>query len=630
MRLTIFIFLLFTITLTAQDLKLAEVYTNHAVIQRGKMVNVWGWSAPNASIFLTLDNYKFRGKANEKGEWEIPLAKFKAGGPHQMTVTSGKQRIVLEDLYFGDVWICSGQSNMEWTVAQSEEMDSIINYGNLPNIRHIKVNRTYDYKPSNHLDAGEWQVASPETIGDFTGVGFHFAKSIIENHDVPIGLLHSSWGGSRIEAWMSEDLLEKSGKTANMKAIEEERKQFEVLAQKYSKIPAEITNDTWKNENFTTENWQDAILPGAWELNGFPNMNGEVYYRKEVELSATQANQTSKISLSAIDDNDDTYINGKLVGSTQAWDALRVYDIPKNTLKNGNNVIAVKVEDGYGGGGFHGAAEEMFLQMGEEKIPLSGDWKMQIGKVDFMTEMQHQPAVLYNKMMHPLNRYSACGVIWYQGESNAGGQDAIDYANLFKNMITDWRSIRNEPEMKFYWVQLANFMNSTEDANKESSWAVLRQSQSAALSLEHTAEAIIIDAGEADDIHPKDKKTVGQRLARAARAQVYGETDLIYKSPRIIDVKSEKNALILTYENEGKGLEIKSGENELKGFAIADEKGVFHWAKAEIVKPNQVKIWSEKVSNPTQLKYAWADNPDTANLYNSAGLPAAPMTKTLK
>ena len=630
MRLITFIVLFFALNLSAQDLKLAEIFTNHAVLQRGKMLKIWGWSAPNATLFLTLDKEKFRGKANEYGEWEIPLAKFKAGGPHQIKVTSGKESITLEDLYFGDVWICSGQSNMEWTVAQSEEMDSIINYDSLPNIRHIKVNRTYDYEPSNHLDAGEWQVASPETIGDFTGVGFHFAKSIIENYDVPIGLLHTSWGGSRIEAWMSEELLEKSGKKADMQAVKDERTQFEILGKKYAEIPTEITNETWKNEGLNTENWQNATLPGTWELNGFPNMNGEVYYRKEIELTAKQASQIAKISLSTIDDNDYTYINGKLVGFTRAWDAFRRYEIPENILKAGKNVIAVKVVDGYGGGGFYGASDDMFLENGEQKISLSGTWKMQIGKVDFMTEMQHQPTVLYNKMMHPLNRFSARGVLWYQGESNAAGQDAIDYANLFKNMITNWRSIRNEPDLKFYWVQLANFMKPTNDANGASDWAILRQSQSAALALEHTAEAVIIDVGEADDIHPKDKKTVGQRLARAARAQVYGETDLVYKSPRIKSSKVEKNALILTFENVGEGLKLRAGEKDLKGFAIANADGIFRWAKAEIIAPNQVKIWTDEPSDIKQVRYAWADNPEDANLYNSADLPAAPMIKILK
>lgn len=630
MRLTIFLFLIFTLNLPAQYLQLAEVFTDHAVLQRGKMLKVWGWSAPHAVIFLTLDKNRFRGKANEKGEWEIPLAKFKAGGPHRMTVSVGQEKITLEDLYFGDVWICSGQSNMEWTVAQSEEIDSIKNYGRLPNIRHLKVNRTYDYEVSNHLDAGEWEIASPETIGAFTGVGFHFAKSIIENHDVPIGLLHSSWGGSRIEAWMSEDLLMKSGKEADMASIKNELEELELLSEKYKEITPEVINGLWKEANFIPQNWMNAELPGRWETNGFPNMNGEVYYRKTIELTEQEAKQANKITLAKIDDNDQTYINGKLIGETNAWDALREYEIPENTLKAGKNVIAIKVVDNFSGGGSHGLAEDMFLQIGEQKKSLAGRWKMQLGEVSFLPEMQNQPAVLYNKMIYPLNRFPARGVLWYQGESNAGVQDAIDYSDLFKGMITNWRSVRNEPDMEFYWVQLANFMKATEDANQPSSWAVLRSSQSAALDLEHTAEAIIIDVGEADDIHPKDKKTVGQRLALAARAQVYGETNLAYKSPRVSDLKSEKNTLVLTFENVAEGLKIKQGEKKLKGFAIADENGVFQWANAEIIAPNQVRVWSDKIEKPSQVRYAWADNPDTANLYNSEDLPAAPMTKTLK
>ena len=630
MRLTIFIFLLFTLNLPAQELKLAEVFTNHAVLQRGKMLKVWGWSAPNASIFLTLDKYRFRGIANENGEWEITLAKFKAGGPHQMMVTDRVNSINLEDLYFGDIWICSGQSNMEWTVGQSETKDSISSYGNIPNIRHFKVNKTYDYKPAQHLDAGEWQIATAETIGDFTGVGFHFAKSISENHNVPIGLLHTSWGGSRIEAWMSEELLVKSGKKAKIQAIKEVRNQLGLLNEKYSQVASEITDETWKNADFNSEEWMNAELPGAWERNGYPRMNGEVYYRKTIELSAEEIGQIIKISLSKIDDNDETYINGKLIGFTNGRGVSREYEIPQDILKVGKNTIAVKVEDVYGRGGFYGSKKDLFLQVGDKGIPLSGTWKMQLGKVSFLSMMQHQPAVLYNKMMHPLNRFPACGVLWYQGESNTKGQNAIDYADLFKAMITNWRSVRNDPEMKFYWVQLANYMKPSDDANKDSDWAILRSSQSAALELENTAEAVIIDLGEAGNIHPKDKKTVGQRLARAARAQVYGETDLIFESPRISNVKLEKNALILSYENVATGLQIKEGQKKLKGFAIAGEEGVFHWATAEIIGTNQVRVWSDDVPNPTQVRYAWADNPVDANLYNWEGLPAAPMTKTMK
>jgi sialate O-acetylesterase len=630
MRLTILILLFFTLNLSAQDLKLAEIFTNHAVLQRGKMLKVWGWAAPNASIFLTLDEYRFRGIANGDGEWEITLAKFKAGGPHEMIVTDRISNITLEDLYFGDVWICSGQSNMEWTVKQSEELDSIKNYGSLPNIRHVKVNRSYEYEPSQHLDAQEWELATAETIGDFTGVGFHFAKSISENHDVPIGLLHSSWGGSRIEAWMSEKLLLNSGKNADMQAVKDGREELQLLTEKYSKVAPEITNGMWTEENFDASNWMNAELPGAWENNGFPSMNGEVYYRKTFELTAKEANQATKISLSKIDDNDWTYINGKLIGKIKGWDILREYEIPANTLKAGKNVIAVKVEDGYGGGGFHGSQKNMFMQIGDNRIPLSGTWEMQLGKVNFLPQMEHQPTILYNKMIHPLNKFPVRGVLWYQGESNAAGQDAIDYADLFKAMITDWRAIRNDPEMKFYWVQLANFMKPTNDANKHSNWAILRSSQSAALELENTAEAVIIDVGEADDIHPKDKKTVGQRLARAACAQVYGETDLPYENPRILNLKIKKNTLILSYENVAGGLKIKDGQSTLKGFAIAGKDGVFHWATAEIISSKQVRISSDKISKPTQVRYAWADNPEDANLYNSEGLPAAPTTKKVK
>ncbi len=627
MRLTIFLFLVFTLNLSAQDLKLAEIFTNHAVLQRGKMLKVWGWSAPDATILLSLDREKFRGKANENGEWEISLAKFKAGGPHRMTVSSGNEKIALKDLYFGDVWICSGQSNMEWTVAQSEQMDSIKSYGSIPNIRHIKVNRSYNYEPSNHLDAGTWEIASPATIGKFTGVGFHFAKSIIENHDVPIGLLHTSWGGSRIEAWMSEDLLMKSGKAADMKAVKASRDKLVQLSEKYKNVSPEIRNGMWNDKDFDTENWMNAELPGVWENNGFPNLNGDVYYRKTIELTEKEASEATKISLAKIDDKDETYINGEFVGRNKSWDVLRAYDIPRNILKAGSNFIAVKVTDGYGRGGFHGSAEDMFLQVGEQKISLSGTWKMQIGKARFLPEMQHQPVVLYNKMMYPLNRFPVLGVLWYQGESNAGGQDAIDYARLFQSMITDWRTVRNDPDMKFYWVQLANYMKTTDDANKKSDWAVLRHSQSAALVLENTAEAVIIDVGEADDIHPKDKKTVGQRLARVARAEVYGETDLVYKNPRVFAMKSKKKSLILTYENVAEGLQIKEGQKVLNGFALADEDGVFQWANAEIIAPNKVRVWSDNIKTPTQVRYAWADNPDKANLYSSVGLPAAPMHK---
>jgi sialate O-acetylesterase len=327
-----------------------------------------------------------------------------------------------------------------------------------------------------------------------------------------------------------------------------------------------------------------------------------------------------------IDDSDVTWVNGVEVGRMDnAWNEARIYAVPASALRAGTNVIAVRVEDFQGGGGIAGPAETVYLDTRIGRRALPETWRFMVGQVRLggASGKNQVPMALWNKMVHPLLSYPIAGVIWYQGESNADVMDdAVAYRNLFPTMIESWRAAWGQPELPFLWVQLANFMAADDEPPAASTWAVLREAQSATLSLPPTAQAVIVDLGEADDIHPRNKQDVGQRLARAARAVAYGEDDLVYAGPTYRSHTVQDGRVILTFDHVGGGLEVHG--DTLGGFAVAGADGRFVWADAR-VEADRVVVWSDAVPEPVAVRYAWGNNPDRATLYNAEGLPADPF-----
>ncbi len=617
------------------EIQLGKLFTSGMVLQRGLEVPVWGWSAAGETIRITFAGKNYSGTVDADGKWMVRLPAMAAGGPYKMHVIAKSGEFLLEDVWVGDVWVCSGQSNMEWQVAISGNAAAEIAAANDPMIRHFKVPRSSAKTPQDTLVGGEWQVASPQTVGGFTAVGYYFARELRKSVDVPIGLLNTSWGGSRIEPWMHANPL---GMTNPETVIDEIRKEQEAFARQIrSELEARVgplpdkdagmDGDTplWAAPDLDDSDWDKIPAPVLWESDKYQGLDGIGWYRGTFELSETEAANPVEIGVGKIDDSDITWVNGVKVGSMEMqYNKPRVYPVPVEALRPGVNHIAIRVEDTGGGGGIWGETDLMYLKTGNDVRSLAGEWRFKVGAfISYNQIFDNQvPTILYNQMIHPILNFPIRGALWYQGESNAGPADAYKYRELFPKMIRDWRERWQVGEFPFLFVQLANFM-AEDDQPAESDWAILRESQSATLAVPNTAQAVIIDIGDAVDIHPRNKQDVGLRLSLAARKLAYGE-DRVYSGPVYKSQEIFKQKIAITFDHIGSGLKAKDKYGYLKGFAIAGADKKFVWAKAQI-KGEKVYVWNEAVTAPVAVRYAWGNNPADANLYNAEGLPASPF-----
>lgn len=619
----------------AAQLRLPLVLSDGAVIQRDRPVPVWGWAAPGAEIAVTLGGAEASTAADDDGRWRVELPGVSAGGAGTLVVTSGAERAEARDLLAGDVWVLSGQSNMEWTVRDSDDAAAERAAATDPSIRHFKVPRSFADEPQDQLAGGAWVAGSPETVGDFSAVGYFFARDLRRHHDVPIGLVNATWGGSRIEPWMSAEMLglDASG-VAALNDAEQARRQVvrEQLRDAIGGLPetdAGIDGDValWAAPDLDDSEWAMVPVPGTWEAAGYPALDGVAWYRTTVTLTSGEAAAGVTLGLGMIDDDDVTWVNGTEIGRTEGWNVVRRYAAPPSTLRTGENVIAVRIVDHEAGGGIAGAEDMLYLETaGGARRPLAGDWRFRVGAVRLAWggSANQRPMLLWNQMVAPLTPMPVTGVLWYQGESNAGSvEDATAYAGQFQSMIEGWRAAWSQPNLPFLWAQLTSFMAPPTGPEDAGTWPLLRESQSAALALPHTAEAVILDVGEADDIHPRDKQTVGYRLALAARSLVYGEDGVVDSGPRYRSHTVEADRVIVSFDGTGGGLATRDGA-ALGGFAVAGADGRWHWAEAAI-EGDRVVVRSDSVPEPVDVRYAWANNPEAATLVNAEGLPAAPF-----
>jgi sialate O-acetylesterase len=616
------------------DVKLPRIFSDNMLLQRETPVKVWGWADPGERVRVQIGNQTKSVRTDRSGNWSVTLDPLKAGGPIEMAV-QGKNTIRLTNILVGDVWLGSGQSNMEWPVSQSADAEEEISLANHSNIRLFTVPRYLAGKPVDDIESGEWHVCSPETVERFSAVGYYFARYLNRELDVPIGIINSSWGGTIAETWIShesisqhEDFAERMKQTPdfNLEKIQREA-QIRLEAWTESIERNDLGKQLgWEKPGFDDSEWAKMDLPVLWEQAGLPDLDGVVWFRNEFFLDNNQAKETMVLNLGPIDDSDYTYVNGHLVGKTiDQYNANRRYEVPAKYVKEGRNVIAVRVVDTGGGGGIWGDENQLFYIAGTEKVSLAGLWKYAVGiKTDAPpqagTGPNAFPTLLYNGMIYPIKSLSIRGSIWYQGESNAAR--AYQYQSLFPLLIQDWRQQFNNPGMPFFFVQLANFMQ-PDRTPTDSQWAELREAQTMTLSLPHTGMAVAIDIGEANDIHPRNKQDVGKRLALAALKVSYGK-DIFHSGPMYKSMSKEGNKIRLNFTETGSGLMIDDKYGYLKGFAIAGEDRVFHWAKATL-EGNQVVVFSDTVANPVAVRYAWGNNPDDANLYNIEGLPASPF-----
>lgn len=625
-----------SITQVSAQLSVPGFFSDNMVLQRDKDIVIWGKANSQAKVTVVFDKNKKTVRADKKGHWKVTFDPLPAGGPYTINVKSGNECVIIKDVRMGELWIASGQSNMEFRLMAARDAEKEIANANYPLIRTFNVERAMSYQAKNDVK-GWWRICKPELASDFSAVAYFFAREIHEKLNVPVGIINTSWGGTDIETWMSMTSIEKF--PLYDKLLDRMRSpEFELYVQQSEQIKASFENafktetgitEQWYAEQYNTETWRKHPVPCLWNSEDLSHLDGVVWFTFEFNLPENIEPAEALLSLGQIDDDDITWVNGVKIGETAGYDIKREYKIPAGVLKNKNR-ITIKISDYRGGGGLYGVAENIYLKVADQKIPLAGEWKYKISvsneEYDFVDYGPNAyPSLLYNAMLNPLIGLGIRGVIWYQGENNAAR--ASEYNALFSTMITDWRQKWND-EFSFYWVQLANFMASTQEPS-ESHWANLREAQSATLSLPKTGQAVTIDIGDADDIHPRNKQDVGKRLALCALFHDYGFIDFTWSGPTYKSIESVDGELIVSFDHVANGLCAKDKYGYLKGFAVAGEDGKYYWAKA-VIKDNKVFLKSKQVSHPVSVRYAWADNPDDANLYNSAGLPASPFQATIK
>jgi len=614
----------------AQAVELPRIFADGMVVQRDQPLRVWGEAAPGARVQVSFAGRDATAHTGADGRWSLALPAQTAGGPHVMRIDDGTQPRVLRDVLVGDVWLASGQSNMEWPIAQSANPEAEAARATDPQIRHFKIPKSWSGEPQAQLEGGEWVASSPQAAPKFSAVAHFFARELRKVTGVPIGIIDSTWGGSRIEAWMDAPSQDVDASALRAQAERLRDADTRALQQTHAHLarwtswPADDTG--WEKRDLDTRDWVPITVPSLWEKTGWNGLDGVAWYRTTFTLSEKEAAAGVTLGLGRIDDSDITWVNGVQVGETRMqYNQPRRYRVSASALRAGVNQVAVRVSDFGGGGGIHGEPAEVFVQPAGGNARALADWSFRPSRVTvaLVDDKNQHPTLLYNRMIHPLQPYAIRGVIWYQGESNANTvAEALKYRTQFPALIQQWRRQWQAPDLPFLWVQLANFSSGV-DQGDTSPWAVLRESQSTTLALPATAQVVTIDIGDPTDIHPLNKQDVGKRLALAARHVAYGES-LVYHGPVHTRAQFSDGVATLAFDDGGSALAVRGGGTRVYGFALAGADRVFHPAEAALV-DGRVVVRSGAVKSPVALRYGWSDNPADADLINAAGLPASPF-----
>ena len=613
--------------------------TDNVVLQRDRELDIYGWASPGERVRVEIDGERLRTRADENGNWSVRLPPHAKGGPYEMTV-AGTNELTVRNILFGDVWICSGQSNMTvWLERVKEIYGDEIAAADYPEIREFFVPTMTELSgPREDFPSGDWKPVTPESVMDMSAIGYFFARRLHETYDVPVGIINTAVGGTPIEAWTSAEGLRdfadlqaavlRNADPAFLDSLEQRRG-----GGSRPSGPPPVTDlgmrEKWFSPDYEPRGWQNYYIPGYWEDQGVSDLNGTVWFRREINVPQEWAGKELKLFMGRIVDADVMYVNGQEIGNITYQYPPRRYTVPAGLLKAGKNLLATKVTN-YGGKGGFVPDKNYSLTDGVDTLDLKGTWQYKVGEVfpprsrgggggsPFVA--QNQPAALYNAMVAPIERFTVRGANWYQGESNVGR--AQEYYALLPALIRDWRARFHQPELPFLTVQLANFQDATY-VPVESQWAVLRDAQLQSLRLPNTGLAVAIDIGEWNDIHPLNKLDVAERLALEARRIAYGEDDLVSSGPVFREATVEDGRIRIHFDRVGDGLTTTDGLAP-QYFAVAGYNREYHWAEATI-EGEQVVVHSEAVPDPRYVRYAWADNPFGANLTNATGLPASPF-----
>ena len=634
------------------EIRLPGIFSDHAVLQRDRPLPVWGTAQPNADITVTLGDRSTTGRAGADGKWRVVLPAMAAGGPYALTV-DGDGQVRLDDLMVGEVWICSGQSNMQWPLTQTEGGEAAVATASFPQIRLFTVPRVIGTEPQEDV-AGHWRVCQPDAVPTFSAVAYYFGRQLHRELDLPIGLINSSWGGTRIEPWTDRASLEAlPGMGTQFAALEEaivahERDRSKIEAARA--VHAEAARQMLQLEDdgdasgaipqLDDSTWPPMALPAQWEEAGLPGLDGLVWFRREVEIPEDWAGQELVLHLGPVDDSDVTFFDGARVGGMgsyrdkiiEYWDDPRVYSIPGERVRPGTSVIAVRVIDTGAVGGLWGSEpEEMRLVLAgdpQQSLPLAGEWRYQVQvELPFVPPDPLQPytlpTLLYNSMIHPLIPYALRGAIWYQGESNVLTKDGMEYAAKMRAMVGGWRRLWGQGDFPVYSVQLAPFLYSTPFANCDPlDLPRLWEAQIAPLAIPNTGIAGTLDVGNLQDIHPQRKKVVGERLARWALAKDYGRSDLVFCGPLYSSMQVAGKRVRVRFDHAESGLATLDGKSP-DWFEVAGSDGNYVAAEARI-DGSTVVAWSQDVPAPEAVRFAWHEEAQP-NLVNAAGLPALPF-----
>jgi sialate O-acetylesterase len=609
----------------AASLRLARLFVDHMVLQRDQPVRVWGWAEPGQRVSVRIGDFDVPAMAGPSGRWEILLPPFGAGGPRTLTVEAGAT-VTVNDILFGDVWLASGQSNMEFKLGSGvvNGEQEIAEAGH-PQIRFFTVPNVVSPAPRPELASGEWRICSPETAPEMSAVAYFFARHLHREEGVPIGIVDATWGGTPAEAWTSAEMnLSLPRYRGRMTQILESDRDWQ---REFDENEARGVAKWEQIEDLEKAMSYGAHRPdyddGSWETVELPNdfpLRDFVWLRRTVALERG-GGPGHRLRLGTFANVSAVFVNGTQVYHKAGNARIREVQVPDGVLRTGNNVIAIRALNDWNNETYIDSPMDLGHEGGAPVVSLEGAWRFSNSVEPPMPEYvrySHTPSFLYNAMIAPIEGYTLTGAIWYQGESNAG--EARAYRTLFPAMIQDWRVRWRQGNWPFLFVQLANW-RARKPQPGASDWAELREAQLMTLALPETGMAVTIDIGEADDIHPRNKQDVGKRLALAARKLAYGE-DLVYSGPLYRSMEVRGSEVVLSFDLVGSGLAARDGET-LTGFAVAGKDRQFAWAEARI-EGDQVVVRSDLVAAPVAVRYGWADNPE-CNLVNREGLPASPF-----
>lgn len=621
---------------------LSPLFSEDMVLQRNMPINIWGTAKPGEEISIKFRDKKFSTITLPDSTWKINIGTYSAGGPYDLLVQSVDNQQYFENIMIGDVWLCGGQSNMEFTFKALSVFDSLIQNTTNKNVRLLNISKKNSIVPISEIKTeGSWMYVSPENTGDFSATAYFFGTEIAKSQNIPIGLVSSNWGGSPAEVWMDENALKPFPDITSEYKKSDSLNIQEKLNQEIRKkmlpdwVKKAIFMDSLsvlyegKIDKINYSNWKQSVLPFNFDKIGLSDFDGVMWIVKEIDIPESFITENMKLNLGLIDDADHTFLNGIKIGGKFNPSDERIYDLQKELLIAGKNILVIRMVDYGWGGHILPANKKLCIENNlGTKINLDGIISYQSGyditKIDgyvhpnWKYQAGWAPTKLYNAMINPLKDLPIKGVIWYQGEANAGR--AYQYRKLFPALITNWREVFKQPNLPFLYVQLANFL-APDSVPKNDPWPELREAQTMALKLPKTGMAVAIDIGDALDIHPKDKKTVGERLAAQAKKIVYGSKE-VASGPMFVSQKNEGNKIRITFKDTGKGMVFKGDMPHEFAIAGADKK--YYYANAKI-EGNTILIWSKKVTKPTAVRYAWANNPARANMYNSNGFPMVPF-----